>query len=461
MSPKVTYTFKVRNPTDREIRIKGIRRSCNCTEAMLSRYQIAAGSSSDLIQPTAAKNRCEVSGRGIDQLPGHLPRESQVTRTTLMLCTLTLISLAALLGLPQGGAGRSAADETLLRAVADAYDENRAKFPFGSAEFEYRDGFAGSLVDAVAGKLRDDFTATGRYAYDDRKHVLFEKRYPIEALEATTVADANNHAGGRLDSVRLLTNGKVTLQESRSASAVKGQFAYGHVITAGTDGFERFAEFPLRLGWPSNDRDDLSAHLRMVLSGAADTSVETIDQNASKDGVKVVRIALKFPNGIVQYWVDLERGAIPLVRHDEIRGGDTFDFIFSQVGPMTGGGWLPSEQTTYLKNGRTKKLIVTRTDFTQRPTKADLRLELDTPRRIGNVAAGVSYQSRKVWDLDDLPSSSSKDVLPLAKGVANPPAALALPGVRDDRPPYFTMVGIVLAVVLLSTFAVWRFRLQR
>jgi hypothetical protein len=349
-------------------------------------------------------------------------------------------------------------DRDVLRAVADAYDENRAKFSTGNADFEYADGFSDSLADAENAELRDQYIAHGRYCFDANNHVLFEKRYPLEAMIAATNWSADDRASSRLDSQRLVTNGKLTFHEVITPSRDKKEYNYGHIIKPGTKNFFRLADFPLGLACPEESRVDLARHLRMILNGDSGAAVDSIDQDAVLDGVKVVRLSLRFPNGTVQYWVDLERGAIPLRRHDEIKGGSTYDVVHGDLKLIKGHGWLPFKKVVYLKGGRTKRLVVTSADFDVPPGRELFRIEIENERSIANLGEGVSYSRRKVFDLDNLPASSGSNAKPLAKPNAKDSAGTPLPGELEPRPPYFTIIGVLVGLAIGSLFVAKRLR---
>ena len=316
--------------------------------------------------------------------------------TSIAVLTVTLFATQA-----PDNPGR---DLALLQAVADAFDENLAKFPFGTAEFEFSDGFATSVEAAARAELKDGRWRRGNIV-SMTKHTSSSKGVLARGLFATSSWSSPEQGSSRLDSERMMTNGKVTFTERIGCSPDGKQYIYGHIITPGTADFFRMADFPLQLGWPEESRDDLAHSIRMVLSGSAGTGVGTIQQDAKLDGVKVVQISLSFPNGMVQYSVDLERGAIPLHRHGIVTGGFTYDVAYGNIRLVKGHGWLPFEKTTFDKTGRTKRLVITSADFDTRPRQS-FQLETEQARSIANVAAGVSYSPRKRWDLDNLPSAS-------------------------------------------------------
>lgn len=345
----------------------------------------------------------------------------------------------------QGPGDRPEAEmASLLRAVADAYEENRARFNFGSVEFEYWDGYARNLEAATRGDLNDAHRAEGSFAFDG-PNALYSRRFSDEAMAATTVESGGGWRSSRLDSLRVLTNGMVTFTERVDFAGAGRGNAQGHVISPGVDDFFQFASVPLDLGRPQDRRQDLAAVIRMVLDGKAGFGVEAIEEGVDVEGVSTIRIALKLPNGMRTYWVDLERGSIPIRVQEDVAGGNQIDLHHGDIRYVEGRGWLPFAMTTFLKGGRVKRLVVERAAFASPPARETFRIELDRPTAVANVAEGRGYTARTVYDLNNLPGPSSRESTPLGTAML-PGRDLSLPGVREaPRPPYFTIGAIAIA----------------
>lgn len=366
-----------------------------------------------------------------------------------------MLGFAMLLGM--GGLGQGAASlpdpqvAALLRTVADAYDENRARFPFGLIEFDYEDGYANDLAAARKGDLRDVGKAPGSFAFK-ANDALYSRIFPAEVMADTSEWISPSRVRGRLDSCRLLTNGKSTFTERIGPVKDGKSTALGHVITAGSEDFFKFAEVPLDLGRPESLRDDLAQNIRMVLKGASGASVSDVDENPTEnvgpDGEALVRIVLRLARGTRTFWVDLKRGAIPVRVHDSITGGYSIDRIHDQIQHVEGRGWLPFVVTTRLGNSRVKRLAVKRAQFERPPAQDTFRLVLEKPRTVANTGEGRSYTRRTVFDLNNLPKPNSPDSLPM---ISHPPARreLGLPGERSpSRFPYFTVFAVILSFIV-------------
>ncbi len=72
-------------------------------------------------------------------------------------------------------------DRSALNALADLYEENWAKFNAGRVWFEYTDGYAKTVGDAIKGDLTDAYKAEGFYAFK-ASNAAYHCLYADEAL---------------------------------------------------------------------------------------------------------------------------------------------------------------------------------------------------------------------------------------------------------------------------------------
>ena len=347
----------------------------------------------------------------------------------------------------------------ILIAIADAYDENRASFGYGSTDFEYHDGYADQFDHARNGNLRDSYVANGTYVFNGQDG-LYTKIFPTEAMTTTSAMQGSNRAYSRLDSYRILTNGKKTLTERIAYVPEISNVIKGYIIAAGPGDFFRYSEFPLDLGRPESLRDDLAQNIRMSLDVKAHVTVLAVEENIIIDKTKTVHIRLKLSNGDRSYWVDLERGAIPIRTLDEVVGGDRIERSNSKLTHFDGRGWLPTERTDYLKGGRVKRIVLKQTSFNQVPSRDAFKLTLDKPTSISDTAAGRYYSARTVYDLNNLPAPSSGESRPLG-GAALSKTEFELPGEQEHKPRFYFTGAFVLSGVFCLVILWWRLRARR
>lgn len=343
----------------------------------------------------------------------------------------------------------------LLRAVADAYDENRSKFPHGSIEFDYQDGYAKDSDAARNGELRDACVAKGSFAFEGR-NARYTREFSNEAMVAATVWNGPTLGGSsRLESCRLLTNGKSTLSELITPAREGNEPVRGLIISPGAEAFFRDMMIPLDLGCPDALRSDLAQDLRAALDGTkGKASLIAVDENAVIDGIHAIQIELRLKNGTRTYWVDLEHGAIPIRAYGVATGGNTFDRHYGDIQPVTGRGWLPLTQTLFHGSGRVKRLVVKQTAFERAPAQDVFQMVLDQPRTVVDTGEGRVHAARSVYDLNNLPKASSAKLNPVNTQLPRG-QAFALAGEREPwRFPYFTCIAI--AFLLGIGLVVWR-----
>ena len=360
--------------------------------------------------------------------------------------------------LSQGPATKvEAKDANLLRAVADAFDANRAGFTCGSVNFEYWDAYANDVSAAIDGRLSDPYEARGTYSFDG-KDALYTRLFSTQAMAATDVRISPTQGLSRLSSFRVLTNGESTFTERIGALAVQVAPSEATLSPRVPTSFFRTIEFPLDLARPEALRDDLAQNIRTVLERKGGAEVEAIQEDAVFDEVKTIRIALKFPNGTRTFWVDLEHGAVPVHTRDDVTGGEGIDWHLGDIRFIEGCGWLPHAMTKYLANGRTNRLLIKQATFDNAPPRGTFRLSLDEPRTVADVSAGRAYVGQRTVDLNNLPKSSSRSSVPLGNSVSSGPDPV-MPGERRSRPPYFSGSAIAFSLLVFAGVA-WR-RIRR
>ena len=360
----------------------------------------------------------------------------------------TAIVLAFVL-IPPGGSSQS--DREALNALAALYGENWSKFDSGRVWFEFTDAYAKSADDAAKGVVSNAYKTEGSYAFRGND-ALYIRTFPDASMVATCNKISERQIAHRLDSVRALTDGKVTLDDHLFGNPA-GTVSRNTMITSGTEDFYKTATLPLSLGCPENSRGDITRTARRIRDGSAGLELVSIQDDATFDGVKVVRIEVKGPGGKRVMWVDPERGAIPLRVHDDMPGGTSYDLQYGDIRLVAGRGWLPFERTEFVAGGRVFRTVVTKVDFGKVPDDT-FRLEFPEPIAMGNLDKRVWYRPRKVWDLSRLPAANSRDALPLGAALSVPEPVM--PKERESRTPWFTFVALGLSAVVVVVGLLWR-----
>ena len=281
---------------------------------------------------------------------------------------------------------------------------------------------------------------------------IYLRTFSDASMVATCTKIAGGKVSNRLQSGRLLTDGKVTLVEHLYGNP-DGKITRGTIINPGSEEFYKTAGVPLAMGFPDNARDDISRTARLIRDGSSGVSLGAIQDDAIFDGVKMVRIEVKGPGGKRVIWVDPERGAIPVRVHDEMPGGSAYDLRYGDIRMVAGRGWLPYEPRSTCQGGRVFRTIITKVDFGKIPDDT-FRIEFPEPIAIINVAKGLSYRPQKIWELSRLPKANSRETAPLMTSLGTPDPVM--PGEREPHMLLFTFVALGLSAVVGVIGFLWK-----
>ena len=342
-------------------------------------------------------------------------------------------------------------DRGALNALAGLYEENRSKFDNGRIWFNFIDAYATSIDEAAKGVVSDAHKADGFYAFRGND-ALYLRTFPDASMVATSAKIADAKVANRLQSVRLLTDGKVTLVDHLYGNP-DGKVTRGTIINPGSGEFYKTAGVLLAMGFPDNARDDISRTSRFIQDGSSGLSLGTIQDDATLNGVKVIRIEVMGPGGKRVMWVDPEHGAITVRVHDEMPGGSTYDLHYGDIRMVAGRGWLPYECTEYLPGGRVLRAVVTKVDFGKIPDDT-FRIEFPEPIAMVNLDKGRSYRPRKIWDLSRLPTENSVETAPLKTSLSVPDPVM--PGERESHTLLFTFIALGLWAIVGLVGFLWR-----
>lgn len=342
--------------------------------------------------------------------------------------------------------------DPVLEAVKTAYQANREAFAFGTIHFRSSMGTAGSLDKVLSGEWKPEDTAKGLYVYEDLRG-----RYECitdniqKYLKPTSEGKPTDP--GAVHSVRTVTDGKSTLYDLMRPNRNRGSWSYLSEIDSGVDRFYREAFAPLELGTPNPRIFCLSADIEMARDKPGMCRVLSLDERQKLGDVEALKLSLRLGESTVrEYWVDLRRGAIPMLMTDAYGKDVTRSVVYTDIRHIEGKGWLPFRLTVFTKQGKSdgsvRDILIQKVDFERRPEKSMFRLEYPNPKPMVDSARMVQYAAQKVWDLDALPSLNSGRVTRLQQ--APDLAGGALPGERSSGAINLTPLT-VLGVLLLTT----------
>lgn len=339
-----------------------------------------------------------------------------------------------MLALATAMTSQGSSDE-LPRAILDAFTANQAAFRAGEVKFRFTRGTASSSAAARAGKFNPGYGAEGRFAF--KGELAYHERLFAEAdVLSTSKYVGNGQTMVLLSSFRSATDGKRTLMDWIGAKSGK-KASHALRLDPGSDRFDADFQFPIALARPDCDWGSPRISLRAAFRGRPGVRIASVDREADFEGRGVVRIAVEYDEGAAEYWIDLERGAIPLkIVRRNIPGGDRPEsattLFHDDVRHVEGAGWLPFEQSWRSdRDGWGGRTVIEEARFSEPPASA-FTMEFAEPIGLVDQSRGLTFAKRTSWDVSKLPSPGSRGVGKLPPASFGPEYEAVLPGERES-----------------------------
>ncbi len=339
----------------------------------------------------------------------------------------------------------------LARAIGTAAEANRSAFRFGAVKFRYTVGYADSLDEAIAGRLTKGYPTEGSLAFNERRG-RYEVVHSLENMVADRVQLGPTRWSSILRSDRVLTDGKVTLFDGIGADEPGTGLIHTAQITPGLDRYHLGFDMPLYVGHRDPDRFEwVVRDLKIAGSNSEFLKLTAVREGARSAGREVVDLVLTAPEGQRTYSVDLERGAIPLRQHDDLKNGRKIWEFYDDLRPMEGAGWFPHRKLYYDRDpgnrygGLVHDLVVTEADFSRKPPDSAFTLTFPEPRPIYNQVTAETHPPQATWDLARLPKPAARPVA--AELPSGPGPVMAGPRAGGRAGPV-ALVGLGVALLV-------------
>lgn len=297
--------------------------------------------------------------------------------------------------------------DELLSAVRNAYETNLVNISYGMLRFDYTVGRATDFEAVGRDEWAKTAVAPGLFAIDGSR-IRYEHIFSPEDTVKHRRRIGERSWTSNLHSVRLLTDGVVTLSDVIQIASDDQTVVHTSSIDSGFDIFPRLKVLPLDIGLVSMERDRISA----ILSSAVDGKIQSYDiqyPSHNTDDERIVELTFKAPRSTVVIAFDLERGAVPRAMQSISDGRVTTAFVFdsvSQCGPDT---WLPFRMLSYHDGGIVREIVIREASFENPPPRSTFQIEYPEPVPMLNKAESVAYLPRQIWRLDDLPLPGSRE----------------------------------------------------
>ena len=348
----------------------------------------------------------------------------------------------------------------LVEAIHTAHQANRALMTRATIRLRFSIGDAPDMSAALAGRWTDRSDADGLFVMDGPR-MRYDQLFEPEVMRAKRHATGPMSYSTRVTSVRVVTDGRVTLTDLMSfkPASVGGEPLSRQVrIDPGVDPFFLRTHLPLRPGRQGTGTS-FGTVVELLRNGAEGIRLKEVKLGSRLDGVEVAEVAIEVADGTTRFWFDLRRGAVPILERSETNGGKIFTLDRCEdLRQVAGGAWLPFRRVRYTNNGNSVwEWSILEADFDKVPDEGQFRLTLPKAQSVMDAAAMREYPPADVWDLARLPPANAPGVRPLLPRMSTvePPT---MPGERHPT-PYASIATVAVGVILVTLAVVfWRRR---
>jgi hypothetical protein len=326
--------------------------------------------------------------------------------------------------------------EAMLKAVHAAFVANQAAFPFGDVRFTYAIGNAKDATSARRGLLAPQYVADSRYVFD-RDKSRYERIFNENDMRETSKYIGNDILS-KLDSFRAATDGDRTLYDSISALERSG-LSRGVKLSPGRIEFDRAFQFPLSLGQPNHmEKENLGILLQESFRSNPDVRIVGLESDgvAEEEGRSLVKIDFQLKYGASTYWVDLERGSVPVRIESTLsgRGGASSTrstVYFDDLRQVPERGWLPFKESWWDSRGDSAgQIVIVHAAFDKPPEPSDFALDFPQPISLVDGQKRLRYPPSRRWNIAGPLSSDSRGVEKVQYSTAPNDALPTMPGER-------------------------------
>ena len=366
---------------------------------------------------------------------------------------LLLLSLAA--AFREEGAPNPS---VVLRALANGYEANRQSVDRGKATFLLLDGHASSPEAARRGEIEDVARAKGTYVFDGprkRYERLFDREDEISHAKVL-----NEHESVTpFISVQALTDGTVTLLNMPLYNVSRKAFNRQAMIHPGTGDFNKFFGFPLMLGAKDFHGSTFTQHFENAQGRARGYKSTRLEEGVSLEGLKVDKVTFEYDEGEVTFWIDHERGCVPIkctARNHP--GAETHTDYYEHLSFIDGKLWMPLRTVHYIhggKKGHAKIFQIENLEIDAHLSDRDFELSFREPTSVIDVVNKQAYEKQMSFSLSKHGRPVANISRPIVFVDSAPPPMPQLPGEIEPSHSWISYVCWGISI-LLAAFVVYR-----
>lgn len=338
-----------------------------------------------------------------------------------------------------------------LQAIRNAYEENRARLAPGIIKFRVTTGQVASVQEGLKGNWKERETADGAYVFDG-DFMKYEVVYDASKIARGRKRIGEGIYSSSYPSFRFMTDGRISLEDVvGTTDGVK--YTYQTQIVPGAQNILKKVLMPLNINLPSPQAYSLGDDIQSYLEGKPDWRLELLNETALLEGTSVSMIVFGRKGSKVAYWIDTQRGTIPL-RIRESMDDNTYirQFDHTDIQKFGNDCWYPRSMTLFNEFAGQPSSYARRVDILTASFGGKLQPENYTityshPVNILDTVKSLVYTEVTKLDLGRLPDPRSKDAV---KADINPniPKPDTLPGEALAR-PVWAYIAVIAGISLL------------
>jgi hypothetical protein len=347
----------------------------------------------------------------------------------------------------------------VLKHVRIAYDGNRGAFQQGVIRFENLRARASRVLDNGEVESSAPRVATGTYAFDG-KLARLDFLYDVETTRASTKTIGRDSFVTSVASFRVLSDGNRVLKDLITLDGSQQKFDHVPQILF-KNSINTDLDFPLDLGPLAYDSRSLSYDVDELLRG--ESQLVRFDANSEHAGRSVMYFQIQWKQGLREYWIDLERGGVPLQIVDTKPKEDPSEYRrvrHEDLRLIAGHGWLPMKRTYYSRRVNLYEEFTIKDASFEKPPASAFVLEFPERVRMVDQTKGlVHHIGRNAWSLSNLPGPNSQGVSPYVVRSFEP--APEMPQERESAPTWLIAVAVIGLLLCVLVVIIVKSRGQR
>jgi hypothetical protein len=249
----------------------------------------------------------------------------------------------------------------------------------------------------------------------------------------------------------MLTNGAVTFIGGIAVSPKDKKVNHRGMIVNGTDLFDTSFHFPLNLGLNRLRVSNVGKDLDDAINNRDVAKSFELDTDVAFEGRNLYRVVLRSKSSQRTYWIDAERGGVPLqVLDNTSEGTKTWQTNYEMLKRVGNHGWLPFRKVRYNHMAKRAKIMeIKQFDSDFNPQPSDFTISFPEPITIIDTVHNRAYGKKSSLALLSLSVPSYKESNPIRVDLSTPlPRAPVLPPAIES-PSRLPWVLVCTTVALL------------